>query len=135
MSDEQKNDHEVGYGKPPVHSRFKKGQSGNPKGKPKGRTQITSLFKKVMHENIRITENGVSKKIPKIEAALMRTMNDAIKGDTSAMRLLLSIAEKMDVLKEEKLPAVFTLNLGDPEMIERNTKANAAYKARQREET
>ena len=36
MSDDDQPDYKVGYKKPPLHTRFQKGQSGNPRGRPKG---------------------------------------------------------------------------------------------------
>ena len=43
----------IGYGKPPKHSRFQPGQSGNPKGRPKGKASITQLIDK--HFDVKIS--------------------------------------------------------------------------------
>ena len=40
--------YEVGYGKPPLHSRFKKGQSGNPKGFPKGGEKLAYALRRLL---------------------------------------------------------------------------------------
>ena len=54
-------DYEVGYGKPPVHSRFKPGQSGNPKGRRTRKTEPASLLAEILKELnavVTINENG-----------------------------------------------------------------------------
>ena len=48
-------DHDAGYGKPPRHSRFKKGQSGNPKGRPRGSRNFSTDVKATLEEPIRVT--------------------------------------------------------------------------------
>ena len=51
-------DHDAGYGKPPRHSRFKKGQSGNPKGRPRGSRNFSTDLKATLEELIRVTHHG-----------------------------------------------------------------------------
>lgn len=57
MSDEKK-DYEVGYGKPPKRTRFKKGQSGNPKGRPKGAKGFTASLKREMESKVTALSEG-----------------------------------------------------------------------------
>jgi hypothetical protein len=49
---------EAGYGKPPRHTRFKKGQSGNPRGRPKGSKNLTTLLTEALNEPVIVAENG-----------------------------------------------------------------------------
>ena len=52
-------DEDVGYGKPTKKTRFKKGQSGNPKGRPKGAKNLASIVAQVCRERVRVKgENG-----------------------------------------------------------------------------
>ena len=51
-------DHDGGYGKPPRHSQFKKGQSGNPQGRPKGSRNFSTDLKETLEKLIRITDQG-----------------------------------------------------------------------------
>ncbi|MFG1261012.1 DUF5681 domain-containing protein [Xanthobacter flavus] len=54
----KRTDYEVGYRKPPVHARFKKGQSGNPKGRCKGTQNLATDFGEELGERIRVREGG-----------------------------------------------------------------------------
>jgi len=56
-------DYEVGYKKPPKETRFKKGQSGNPRGRPSATENLRMLLGKVLDETITLTENGRHRKI------------------------------------------------------------------------
>jgi hypothetical protein len=49
-------DDEVGYGKPPGHSRFKKGQSGNPKGRLSGTRNLKSDLNEELQESVMVRE-------------------------------------------------------------------------------
>ena len=57
-------DYEVGYGKPPRNAGFKKGQSGNPRGRPPGSENLTTLLNEALNEPVTITENGQRRKKP-----------------------------------------------------------------------
>lgn len=77
-------DFEVGYKKPPRHSRFRKGQSGNPNGRPKGTRNLRTLAEKELNQRIVIREGGIERRISKGEALVKAQYNKAIKGDTRA---------------------------------------------------
>jgi hypothetical protein len=82
-------DYAVGYGKPPQHARFHKGQSGNPRGRPKGARNLSTLMAKALNEPVVISENGKRKRITKREAVLKQLVNKAASGDAKAIQLLL----------------------------------------------
>ena len=82
----KESDYETGFGKPPKHSQFKKGQSGNPKGRPKKRKTRKELFEEAWQTEI--TVNG--KTMTKAEAFVLSLMNDGIKGKASARNLLMA---------------------------------------------
>ncbi len=84
--------YKVGYGRPPQASRFKKGQSGNPKGKAKGTKSLAETILGAANTVITITESGKRRKVTKLEAALMQISNRAAAGDLRAANLLLAIA-------------------------------------------
>lgn len=97
MSDatKKKNDYEVGYGKPPKHSRFKTGQSGNPKGRPKGANGVTACLRRELESRITIREENRELRVSKAEAIAKRLTAVALKGDMKALLALLKIDPEM----------------------------------------
>jgi hypothetical protein len=81
-------DYDVGYRRPPRHSQFRKGQSGNPRGRPKGSQGTARLARRILNEKIPIRENGKRRIITKWEAALKQLANKAAAGDLRAIREL-----------------------------------------------
>ncbi len=89
-------DDEVGYGKPPRYTRFKKGQSGNPSGRPKGRIGLKATLQKLLSEKVTVNINGRSRKISKWEAAIRQQIIKAAKGDATACRIMMALAQSID---------------------------------------
>jgi len=83
--------YQVGYGKPPRHSRFQKGRSGNPRGRPKRAQSFARLVTQVFNEKIAIKENGQRRIITKQQAALKQLVNKAASGDPRALREMLRL--------------------------------------------
>ncbi|WP_252259829.1 DUF5681 domain-containing protein [Erythrobacter aurantius] len=81
-----KDDYEVGYGKPPKHTRFKKGQSGNPKGRKKGSKNYKTIIAKVFAEPITITVNGERRTVSSSEALSRVLITKGLKGNIQALR-------------------------------------------------
>lgn len=90
----------VGYGKPPKRSRFQKGRSGNPKGRPKG-SGIRSSVEKVLARTIPITVDGVRKRVPITEAMVTQLAQRALAGDAAASRDFLKIAGQAAAARAE----------------------------------
>lgn len=82
-------DYEVGYGKPPKHSQFKKGRSGNPNGRPKGAKGVAASIQREMDRKVTIREGGKEVTISKAEALAKRVLAKALAGDMGALKLLL----------------------------------------------
>jgi len=87
-----KQEKSVGYGKPPEVTGFKKGLSGNPKGRPKGSLNVATAFTKALREKVVINENGQRKTVTKLEAALKQLVNQAASGNLRALRQLVELA-------------------------------------------
>jgi Family of unknown function (DUF5681) len=87
-------DHEVGYCKPPAHRRFRKGQSGNPGGRPRGMTagRATALALKELYRPVTVREGDKLRKLPAIQAVLRSQVALAAKGNGPAQRALFEIA-------------------------------------------
>ena len=87
----------VGFGRPPQASRFKKGVSGNPRGRPKGSLNVATAFMKALREKVVINEHGQRKTITKLEAALKQLANKAASGDLRALTQLIALAQDAEV--------------------------------------
>jgi hypothetical protein len=75
MSARNGRDERVGYGSPPKHSRFKKGRSGNPKGRPPNSRNFDSLLNEELEQKISVTERGATRRITKREAIAKRLVD------------------------------------------------------------
>jgi Family of unknown function (DUF5681) len=84
------NEGEVGYGKPPVHSRFRKGCSGNPKGRPKGTKNLRTDLTEVLQERITVTEGDRKVRMSKQRAIVMTLVAKTLKGDARSATTLLN---------------------------------------------
>jgi len=92
MPRDKKSDYEVGYGKPPRHTRFAKGQSGNPRGRPPGTKSFTTLLDEALNERVLVAENGGRRKVSKRQAIVTQLVNRAATADFRAMKMLLDFA-------------------------------------------
>jgi hypothetical protein len=108
--DARTRDYEVGKGKPPESTRFKPGQSGNPRGKPKGSLSMGQLLKKALSTRITVTDNGKPRRMTKQEVIVHSVVNGAAKGDLKALRdlvrLILQFPETNEVVPDHSVPDV-----------------------------
>jgi hypothetical protein len=86
--------YKVGYGQPPKATQFKPGKSGNPKGRPKGPKSVGAVLYDILHRRIEVTENGRTRRIPVLEVMLRRLANEAVRSDTRALKLMLSLMDR-----------------------------------------
>jgi hypothetical protein len=84
LPDDQR-DYEIGYGKPPPHSRFAKGQSGNPRGRLPGAKNMKTLLIKALNELVVVTDQSGRRKVSKREAIVTQIVNRSAKGDLLGM--------------------------------------------------
>lgn len=87
-------DDEVGYGKPPKQTQFKPGRSGNPRGRPKGIRNFKTDVKATLKAPIKVNKDGKARTVSAQEAALLRLMEMALKGNPRLLVQLLALAEK-----------------------------------------
>src|SRR5690349_2774806 len=83
-----------GYGKPPKDTQFRKGTSGNPKGRPKGVLSFKSDLGNELAERIAVREGSSRKRISKQRAIIKSQVNKGIQGDTRAAQLIFGLSEK-----------------------------------------
>jgi uncharacterized protein DUF5681 len=86
----------VGYCNPPEHTRFKKGKSGNPLGRPKGTLNMATVLERTLREKVVITEDGKRRTISKLEAAIMQLTNQAASGSLKALQLLTALVRSAE---------------------------------------
>ncbi len=88
--------YEVGYGKPPKASRFKPGQSGNPRGRRRGARNKRTILKELLREPMTYTEHGKRKTAPADELIWRQLRNKALKGEDRAMDRLFKEVEALE---------------------------------------
>lgn len=111
------NSYEVGYGKPPKHTQFKPGYSGNKKGRPKGSANLFAAVEKLQNERVRIVHNGKQKSISVTEAILRKAGMDALNGNAKAQKIMLDYFEKNERRKEELAQRVEALREDDRTLL------------------
>lgn len=109
----------VGYGNPPRHTRFQKGLSGNPDGRPKGSKNIATLLERALMERVTITENGKRRSISKLEASFKQLVNLAASGDLPAMRQLYSFIPWLEGQQKEGETSSAGVDPGDAASLAR----------------
>lgn len=93
--------YDVGYGKPPKHSRFEKGKSGNPAGRPKKYRSGIS----VLEEPVRMTVDGKRREVTAFEASLRKTAQSALEGHLSAIKRFFTYCDEAGLLVNQNKPA------------------------------
>jgi hypothetical protein len=96
MPRDDEGDYQVGYGKPPRRTRFQRGQSGNPRGRPPGAKNLSTLLNEALNEPVVVTENGGRKRISKRQATFKQLVNEAAKGNWRALKLLVDILQDIE---------------------------------------
>jgi hypothetical protein len=84
---ETPSDYEVGYGRPPMNTQFRRGVSGNPKGRPKKPVDFGGQLLREARLPVVINDNGRPTRVSKHDVALRQLIHKAMKGDVNAMRL------------------------------------------------
>jgi uncharacterized protein DUF5681 len=96
MQPDDERDYEVGYGKPPRHTRFEPGRSGNPRGRPPGAKNMKTLLSKALNELVIVTEPGGRRKVSKREAIVTQLVNRSAKADYKAIQILLGMLRDIE---------------------------------------
>ena len=85
MADDE-HDYKVGPGRPPLHTRFRKGQSGNPGGR--GKKQLSALLADALNEPVFVTIDGERRKTTKREAVVLQLVDKSTSADLRATKML-----------------------------------------------
>jgi hypothetical protein len=86
----RRRDSDAGYGRPPRAHQFKPGQSGNPRGRPKGAKNESTILREIFERKIESRSEGRSRKITVLEGILLRITEDSLKGNTKSAAFLLN---------------------------------------------
>src|SRR5712691_1837903 len=89
----RKADYAVGFGKPPRHTRFRQGQSGNPKGR-RHRQDFIALLERELRAKVTVKEHGGQRQIQMREAIVKQLVAKAASGDSRSLRLLLELINR-----------------------------------------
>lgn len=110
MSDTHDNSggYRVGYGRPPAHTRFTPGQSGNPAGRPAGRKNFATLLQEALDQQMAVSVGRRRRVVTRREAAAFRLAMKAAKGDPRAIAIVLRIEEA----PENKPPEQIVFRIG-----------------------
>ncbi|MGY4234723.1 hypothetical protein ACVIIW_003670 [Bradyrhizobium sp. USDA 4449] len=95
MTRHKSGDYEVGYGKPPRERRFKPGQSGNPRGRPKKYPTLTELFADELKRKRTIVEDGQRLRVRTDEILVKRLVDVAAKGGMKALTMMMAVIEQI----------------------------------------
>lgn len=112
----------VGYCRPPKQHQFKPGQSGNPKGRPKGAPTLQEIMAREAAKLIKIKQGDQVISIPKLEALARRVFAKALEGDLAAARMVLQLTAEPDTPENAGSSSTEVFALPKPEAIERMLK-------------
>jgi len=118
MPREKKGDYEVGYGKPPRDTRFPKGQSGNPRGRPPGAKNLKTLLSEALNEPVIVTETGGPRKVTKRQAIVTQLVNRSATADFRAIKILLDIMRDIERQTEPTAPETSDFSEADEKVLE-----------------
>ena len=90
-SQPESTDGKVGYKHPPVKSQFRKGQSGNPRGRRKGQRNLTQVLLEVLHQTVTVKQAGKAQRMSKGAALIQMLLSKAHNGDRRAINAMLWI--------------------------------------------
>jgi uncharacterized protein DUF5681 len=118
MPPKTRRDYEVGYGKPPRDTRFKEGQSGNPRGRPPGLKNLKTLLSEALNEPVVVAENGGHRKITKRQAIITQLVNRSATADLRAIKILLDMLRDIESQTEPASSETAAFTAADEKVIE-----------------
>jgi len=108
----------VGYRNPPEYTRFRKGKSGNPKGRPKGTLNLATVLARTLREKVVINEHGQRRVVTKLEAAVKQLVNKSAAGDLAALRQLSALVQSAEEQAAQTPPTNAALSEDDQRVVQ-----------------
>ena len=93
--------YEVGYGKPPKHTRFKPGQSGHPSGRPRGQPNFRTAVREALQEKVAIREGDRQRKLSKMDAIIQVALTKALRGDAKGLAAIVQLVRWAGLMDEQ----------------------------------
>ncbi len=93
-SNEADSTYNVGYGKPPKANQFRKGRTGNPRGKRGGEENFSSAFKRIVSKRVKINDGEKVRTITLAEAVILKNIHAALQKNPLAMSNIFGLAEQ-----------------------------------------
>jgi adenylosuccinate synthase len=107
----------IGRGNPPKHTQFRKGTTGNPKGRPKGSKNLSTYLMEAARDQVSATVGGRTRKISKIQATAMQLATKAAGGDQAAIGKFLDWMDEVETRAAAVKPSQFPLSAPDIEVL------------------
>lgn len=114
----QSDSDKVGYCNPPKHSRFQKGQSGNPKGRPRGSRSLSAIAAKELERIVQTNSGQRGEKMKTAEAMIRAHMIKAIKGDVRSAEFITKLLAQNDNEATEAIDGVAALPDDDQKILD-----------------
>jgi hypothetical protein len=124
----------VGYGSPPLHSQWQKGESGNPRGRKKGSVNFKTDLMAELSEVIPVTEAGKPKRITKQRALIKALLTRGMKGDVRAASAIIGWTAKIlaaDLDTEIEAPLTPQEKAALDDLLDRRAESHAATKKKE----
>jgi len=125
MAKKNGSDYSVGYKKPPQHTQFKPGQSGNTKGRPKKDKNVVEVVLKELRSSLIVNVGSKRQRITKLEAIVKQHVNKAASGDPKSTAIVLDVLKPAESNQDNKLPELLQ------EFREKNARHVAADRKRE----
>jgi hypothetical protein len=110
-------DYEVGYKKPPRHTRFRRGRSGNPNGRPKQARNLLTDLHEELQQRITVREGGTERRISRQRAVVMRWLDKALKGELGALVKLVDLVLRHEAVAGERYEPETPLSAEEREVL------------------
>ncbi len=107
----------VGRGRPPKHTQFRKGVSGNAKGRPKGSKNLSTILMEAARDQVTATIAGKPRRISKLQATAMQLATKAAGGDQASIARFLDWMDEVETRAAASKPTQFPFSAADLEVL------------------
>jgi hypothetical protein len=94
MPSDRTRDYQVGYKKPPIETRFKKGNNANPRGRPRGSKNLATLQDRAL-DTVVVVEDGTRRRLTKRDIVIAQLVDRSAGADLRATKILLDMLDKL----------------------------------------